>query len=249
MINLKGLSLEVNNFLPENLQIRLGYSIILAGGRALAMKPDDENLFLVGTEEGMIHLCTTEFSSKYLQSYAAHNTPVYTIMWNPFQPSVFISCAAEWSIKIWDMNHSSPLYTFDVQSPAGDVAWAPYSSTTFAAVTFDGKVYVFDLHFDKYQPICVQSVVSKRRCKLNHISFNPTSPILVIGDSKGDIHSLKLSPNLRRLSKEVKVATISKDLKRAGILEVKKLNDLLAHVRADSNEEYFENSDEFVEFQ
>ena len=108
---------------------------------------------------------------------------------------------------------------------------------------------MFDLHFDKYQPICVQSVVSKTRCKLNHISFNPTSPILVIGDSKGDIHSLKLSPNLRRLSKEVKVATISKDLKRAGILEVKKLNDLLAHVRADSNEEYFENSDEFVEFQ
>ena len=52
---------------------------------------------------------------------------VYTVEWNTFLPNVFISCAAEWSVKIWDMNNSSPLYTFDVKSPAGDVAWAPYS--------------------------------------------------------------------------------------------------------------------------
>ena len=98
-----------------------------ASGRALAFKPDDETIYLIGTECGEIHLCTTEFSSRYLQTYSAHTTPVYTVQWNSFQPSVFISCAAEWCVKIWDMNNSSPLYTFDVKSPAGDVAWAPYS--------------------------------------------------------------------------------------------------------------------------
>ena len=38
----------------------------------------------------------------------------------------------------------------------GDVAWAPYSSTVFAAVTFEGKVYIYDLSVNKYNPICVQ---------------------------------------------------------------------------------------------
>ena len=52
---------------------------------------------------------------------------IYTVEWNTFLPNVFISCAAEWNVKIWDMNNSSPLYTFDVKAPAGDVAWAPYS--------------------------------------------------------------------------------------------------------------------------
>ncbi len=33
-----------------------------------------------------------------------------------------------------------PVFTFDLESPVGDVAWAPYSSTVFAAVTADGKV-------------------------------------------------------------------------------------------------------------
>lgn len=52
---------------------------------------------------------------------------IYTVEWNTFLPNVFISCAAEWSVKIWDMNNTSPLYTFDVKAPTGDVAWAPYS--------------------------------------------------------------------------------------------------------------------------
>ena len=33
-----------------------------------------------------------------------------------------------------------PVFSFDLGSPVGDVAWAPYSSTVFAAVTADGKV-------------------------------------------------------------------------------------------------------------
>ena len=32
------------------------------------------------------------------------------------------------------------MFTFDLNSAVGDVAWAPYSSTVFAAVTADGKV-------------------------------------------------------------------------------------------------------------
>ena len=28
--------------------------------------------------------------------------PVYNIEWNTFIPDIFITCAAEWVIKIWD---------------------------------------------------------------------------------------------------------------------------------------------------
>ena len=98
-----------------------------ASGRALAFKPDDENIYIVGTEEGLVHLCTTEFSSKVLRTFEAHCTPIYSLQWNSFLPTVFLSCAAEWTAKIWDMDSQGPLYTFDLSSPAGDVAWAPYS--------------------------------------------------------------------------------------------------------------------------
>ena len=50
-----------------------------SGARALAVKPDDDTVYLVGTEEGLIHLCTTEYASKYIATFQAHNTPVRTI--------------------------------------------------------------------------------------------------------------------------------------------------------------------------
>ena len=77
---------------------------------------------------------------------------------------------------------------FDLNAQVGDVAWAPYSSTVFAAVTIDGKVHIYDLYINKYNPICVQAVVPKKKAKLNHISFNQTHPIIIVGDSKGQWH-------------------------------------------------------------
>ena len=60
----------------------------------------------MGTDEGDIYLVTTEYASTFLASYQAHATPVYNIQWNNFIPTVFLSCAAEWTVKIWDMNYS-----------------------------------------------------------------------------------------------------------------------------------------------
>ena len=131
---------------------------------------------------------------------------------------------------------SKPLFMFDLNAQVGDVAWAPYSSTVFAAVTIDGKVHIYDLYINKYNPICVQAVVPKKKAKLNHISFNQSHPIIIVGDSKGVVHCLKLSPNLRRQSKEVKTALLNKDLKKAGEMEIKKLEQLLGQVREPDND-------------
>ena len=53
--------------------------------------------------------------------------------------------------------HRDAMFTFDLNSVVGDVAWSPFSSTVFAAVTADGKVHVFDLNINKYEPLCAQS--------------------------------------------------------------------------------------------
>ena len=76
-----------------------------------------------------------------------------------------------------------------------------------------------------------QSIISKKAARLNHLAFNPNHPLVVVGDSAGNVHSVKLSPNLRRQSKEMKLALLNKDTKTAGELEVKKLEILLAQVR------------------
>ncbi|KAL0162921.1 hypothetical protein M9458_042317, partial [Cirrhinus mrigala] len=61
-------------------------------------------------------------------------------------------------------------------------------------------VHVFDLNINKYEALCQQKVVSKKT-RLLHIEFNPVHPIIIVGDDRGHVTSLKLSPNLRKKPK------------------------------------------------
>ncbi|XP_040276070.1 dynein intermediate chain 1, axonemal [Bufo bufo] len=184
-------------------------------------------LFLVGTEEGKIHKCSKAYSSQFLDTFDAHNMAVDTVRWNPFHPKVFITCSSDWTVKIWEHSVKKPMFVFDLNSAVGDVAWAPYSSTVFAAVTTDGKVHVFDLSVNKYEALCQQAVVAKKKTKLTHIEFNPVYPVIIVGDDRGHVICLKLSPNLRKMPKEKK----GQEVPKGPEVEVAKLDKLLSLVR------------------
>ena len=167
----------------------------LAGGSSFDFNTKLDNLFLVGTEEGNIHECSKAYSGQYIKSYDGHHMGVHRIQWNPFHEDIFISCSADWTVKIWDHNSSRCLLHFDLDDDVGDVCWSPYSSTVFAAVTTDGKVHVFDLAQNKREPMCSQKV-DKRA--LTKAAFNRKDFVLIVGDDVGRVISLKLSPNLRK---------------------------------------------------
>ena len=48
-----------------------------------------------------------------------------------------------------------------------------------------------------------QKIITSSDGGLNRIAFNTEEPVLVVGDTAGTIHSLKLSPNLRKKTKEI----------------------------------------------
>jgi len=184
----------------------------LAGGLCFDFHKKSEHLFLVGTEEGRIHKCSKAFSGQYLETYEGHSMAVYTVRWNTYHPKIFISASADWTVKMWDHTNRTPVMSFDLAQAIGDVAWAPYSSTVLAAVTSDGMVHVYDLDVNRNERVCFQKVVKK--AKLTHIAFNnssvallqarpsargPAEPIIIVGDDRGGVNSLKLSPNLRKI--------------------------------------------------
>ncbi|XP_017027731.1 dynein intermediate chain 2, ciliary isoform X1 [Drosophila kikkawai] len=198
-----------------------------SGGSCMVFHPVDNKVFLVGTECGYIYKCSTAFSSKYLMTYNAHNMSVYRIDFNRFNSNIFVSCGGDWRVKVWEDMRADPLFIFDLGSAVGDVKWAPYSSTVFAAVTTEGKVHVFDLNVNKYKAICIQAVVPKRKNKLTRLAFNEKLAFIVVGDEKGVTTSLKLSPNLRMMVKPPKKQLYLDQT----TLQIGKLEKLLSLVR------------------
>merc|ERR1711939_1156579 len=123
-----------------------------------------------------------------------HSMAVYSVRWNPVHPNIFVSASADWTVKVWDHAKKAPVLTFDLGQAVGDAAWAPYASTVFAAITTDGIVHVYDLNVNRNDRICSQKVV--KRAKLTHLAFNMRNPILNVGDDRGGVNCLKLSPDL-----------------------------------------------------
>lgn len=207
---------------PDGTQLQ-----ILGSGTAFDFHSQQEGMFLVGTEEGRIHKCSLTYCSQFLETYDAHHMALYRIQWNLYHPNIFITCSADWSIKLWDHTQKEPLFTFDLKSTVGDVCWAPFSSTVFAAVTADGKVHVFDLNVNKYDAICSQTIINKKKTKLTHIAFNSHFPIIIVGDDHGAVLSLKLSPNLRKVPRDKK----GQELPRTREYEIAKLDKILEVVK------------------
>lgn len=88
-----------------------------AGGCCMDFKkqPGQENIYLVGTEEGCIHRCSKAYSSEYLSTYQGHSLAVYAVKWNWLHHRTFLSASADWSIKLWDsLEPSKPVMSFDL---------------------------------------------------------------------------------------------------------------------------------------
>lgn len=169
------------------------------GGMCMDYSPVHDRL-VVGTQEGCVMLCT--YSGQCVERYEGHQMAVYTTRWNAFHPNIFVTCSGDWTVKVWLRSSTKPLLTFDLGDSVGDVAWAPYSSTVLAAVTASGKVCIFDLHKNKNEPLCMQTVV--KNAQLTRVVFSHVDPIVLVGDTRGTVLTLKLSPNLRVITKPKK---------------------------------------------
>ena len=125
-----------------------------SSGMCFDFSPRDSSVYVAGTEEGNIHKCSCSYSEQYLESFVGHMGPVYQVIFSPFDPSVFLSSSADWSIKMWDEYEKQELLTFQSGTAVvNDVQWSPTNSTAFANVTKDGRLEIWDMEKSTLKPV------------------------------------------------------------------------------------------------
>jgi dynein intermediate chain 1 len=176
-------------------------SFSLAGhgnGLCFQFSPHEPDTYLVGTEEGLVFQCSRFFRNQPVMTFKAHSMAVYAVKWNAFHRNVFVTSSADWTVKVWSTTNSTPLCSFDLGSAVGDVDWSPVSSSIFVAVNSDGVLYGYDLDINRYKEMTCQRIISKGR--LTRVALSRSAPVILVGDDKGVVSCLKLSPNLQKIS-------------------------------------------------
>merc|ERR1711988_1327464 len=97
-----------------------------ASGLCVAFSLKDPNIYLAGTEDGHIHKCSCSYNEQHLDNYFGHAGPVYKLRWSPFCENIFLSCSADWSIKLWNQERSDAIFSFSSATDyVADICWSP----------------------------------------------------------------------------------------------------------------------------
>ena len=190
-----------------------------ASGLCLDVPRDDPTTYLAACEDGTVHKCSDAYAEQYLESYAGHTGPVYKVRSSPYVPSVFVSCSADWTVKLWTQSTSTPIQSFhsaDLNDVVTDVCWSPRSATQFASVAGDGRIEVWDLGHSLLDPVVRERGVGvplpavddappplsspdagppepplSKAVAATACLFANNAPVLVVGDADGGVTCYK----------------------------------------------------------
>ena len=165
----------------------------IAGGLCLDFSSFDSSVYFAGTEDGIIHKCSCSYNEQYLQSYGGHGGPVYSLRMSPFVPDLFLSCSADWTVKLWHADEVEALLTFhsmDLSNAVHDVAWSQTHATVFASVAEDGRIEIWDLSTSALDPIVTQFLSDG--VQASSLTFAPSAPVLAVGDNMGGVHVYRI---------------------------------------------------------
>ncbi|ORY35217.1 WD40 repeat-like protein [Rhizoclosmatium globosum] len=139
-----------------------------AGGLCFDFNSKDRNIYILGTEDGHIHRCSVSYNEQYLQTQFGHTGPVYKVKWSPFLPNVFLSCSADWTVRLWDSEEESCAFKFQSAN----------------CVSNDGRLEVWDLKHSVLDPIVIHTVLDRQ---LTSLIFGSKSSCILIGDDSGSV--------------------------------------------------------------
>lgn len=191
---------------PEGIVFRqaLGFSI--------DFPKHDPSTYLVGTEDGLVHRCSTSYNEQYLDTYYGHTAAVYKVRCNPFWSHAFLTCSEDWTMRLWSTkplngstNAEGPLLSFqsmNLSQSVNDICWSPDNSTFFASCMGDGRVELWDLTENLLDPI-VAFYPGSNKTRRTCVRFALNSPVLVCGDAEGKVNVMRMqNTEIPRLSEE-----------------------------------------------
>lgn len=160
-----------------------------------------------------MRLITVRYPTRYVYSGCRHGTrsgiadiyekhlgPVTGVSthYNQSSPNfghLFLTSSMDWTIKLWSLKESRPLYSFEDNADyVTDVAWSPIHPAVFAGVDGSGRLDLWNLNQDTEVPVA--SVVVDGAPALNRVSWTPSGLHVTIGDDAGRIYVYDVAEHL-----------------------------------------------------
>ncbi|XP_033300963.1 WD repeat-containing protein 78 [Bombus bifarius] len=160
------------------------------GALALRKHPTLGTIYFVGTDEGCIYKCSTNYLYQHIDSFLAHDGPIYSMMFSPFCSKIFLTCGADWCIRIWAEGLTDPLITMSTtMACVRYAAWSPVHSTIIVSIV-NNEICIWDIRRKIYKPASVTTSPNTNRFIM--VDFTANGNQLVAADVEGVVYVYNL---------------------------------------------------------
>ncbi|KAM0730316.1 Dynein axonemal intermediate chain 4 [Formica fusca] len=160
------------------------------GALVLRRHPIVSNIYYVGSDEGCVYRCSTNYLRQHVDSFLAHDGPIYSLQFSPFCRKLFLTCGADWCTRIWAEGLTEPLITLStVMACVRSACWSPTCSTIIASIVND-QICVWDIRKKIHIPSSV--TISTNGTRLVAVEFTANGNQLVVADIEGVIYVYNL---------------------------------------------------------
>ncbi|XP_032580689.1 cytoplasmic dynein 1 intermediate chain isoform X15 [Drosophila sechellia] len=174
---------------------------------SMAFPANEINSLVMGSEDGYVYSASRHgLRSGVNEVYERHLGPITGISthYNQLSPDfghLFLTSSIDWTIKLWSLKDTKPLYSFEDNSDyVMDVAWSPVHPALFAAVDGSGRLDLWNLNQDTEVPTA--SIVVAGAPALNRVSWTPSGLHVCIGDEAGKLYVYDVAENLAQPSRD-----------------------------------------------
>jgi len=151
----------------------------------LTKHPVETLTYFIGTDEGCIHKFSIDLH-QHTDIFTAHDGPVYAMQFSPFCSKIFLTCGADWCVRIWSEGIGQPLLTLNssVEAVQG-AAWSPVNATIIASIS-GNNIHFWDIRRKICDPASTTTSPTDSRNLM--VQFTSSGLNLVVGDSDGTVH-------------------------------------------------------------
>ncbi|CAG9765018.1 unnamed protein product [Ceutorhynchus assimilis] len=161
-----------------------------AGARFIRLHPSDPTIYLVGTNEGVVHKCSTNYLNQHLDLFLAHEGPINDLQYSPFSRKIYATCGDDWFLRIWAEGVDEPLQELFVEMfSVQGIAWSPTHSTILATI-YDKTILLWDFQRKVWKP--QSQTQSPGGSRNTVVQFTQSGRCLTVGDVDGNVHVFSL---------------------------------------------------------
>ncbi|XP_035742871.1 WD repeat-containing protein 78-like [Vespa mandarinia] len=193
----------------------ISYDILMnqsTGALVLCQHPTLSSIYFVGSDEGAIYRCSTNYLYHHIDSFLAHDGPIYRMEFSHYCSKLFLTCGADWCTRIWIEELTEPLITLSTTLACVPYAtWCPTYSTIIASIV-NNEICIWNIKRRTYAPLSVTR--SPNEARLVKVAFTDNGKQMVTADVQGAVYIYNLEgiPFSPYNQEEVLIESIKKAL-------------------------------------